>query len=459
MKAAEMNILPTSAEEATDHYAEHLAEVDKKTDVLATEDIYNNKDVLVTRSGTHIDHGVAKKIVQHKLARPLEEQVELKDSLDTRFLYESLVKLLEKYPDLAKVHAALAFEQEMRGLMLGAPLHKLITQKLTVLHHQLPESFEKALFCAWLSALVLRQLGADRATLSVGVMAGLTHDLGYLHLPSEIVGKRGAWSPEEWRSMQSHVIVGQMFLESVPGLDPRVAQAVLEHHERCDGTGYPTGKIDRDLDLVSKVLGMADSLQAIRMNSFVEHNRTMGDVVPYLQMNDTTHSSEVYRAMWAIIRRSGLPVKLLNSHGSNRMMASHLKGRVEAVHAVYERLLPILDLLMERLQQKKTSSLHNVLTACIDNVLLKGASAGVAGQEVLRWLEVCDDGDEQALTALSEMELVIAELLWHIHNVRRTAGLYFNRECTVEDEHNLSLRRLMEEVDQALGPIAAAVTK
>lgn len=449
MKAAEVDALTSAVEEATDHYAEHLAEVDKTIDVVATEDIYNKKGVLVARRGARIDHSAAKRLVQHKLTLPLEEQVELKDSIDTHFLYDSLKKLLEKYPDLAQVHAALAFEQDMRDLLLSAPLHKLIAQKLTVLNHQLPEVFEKALFCAWLSALVLRQLRADRSTLSVGVMAGLAHDLGLLHLPPEVVRKRGAWSSEEWRSMQSHVIVGQIFLESVPGLDQRVARAVFEHHERCDGTGYPVGKVDQDLELVSKVLGMADALQAIRVNHFAEHNRTLGDVVPYLQMNDTTHSSEVYRAMWTIIRRSELPVKLINIHGSNRTMANHLKDRIEAVHTVYERLLPMSNLLTGLMPAKKISSLSNVLLACINNVLIKGASAGLADGEVLRWLELCAD-DEQALETLSEMELVIAELLWHIHNVRRTAGIYFNRECTADDERSASLGRLIDEVGQAL---------
>ena len=450
MKTQDLDALISYTEEATDHYAEHLAEVNKETDVVATEDIYNKHGVLVARRGARIDHGAAKRLAQHKLLRPIEEQVELKDSLDNRFLYESVGQLLKKYPDLGTVHAALAFEQDSRDLLLGLPLHSLIVQKLTVLSRQLPDWFEKAVFCAWLVALVLRQLGADRATASAGLVAGFTHDLGFLHLPPAVINKKEELNPEEWRALQSHVVVGQVFLSSVPGLDPRVARAVLEHHERSDGTGYPVGKLDGDLELLSKVLGMADSLQAIRVNRFAAHDRTLGDAVPYLQMNDTTHSDEVYRAMSAILRRSGLQPKAINPHGSTRVFADHLASQVEQVRDVAANLNRLLALLLERERERKSSSLAKVLAACVNNVLTKSISAGLEGEEALRWLAQCEEGEQETLATLNEMDLIIAELMWHMHNVRRTVGLYLKRECPEEKEICQQLRQLMDEVDATL---------
>src|SRR3569832_2442061 len=74
MKTKDLDALISYTEEATDHYAEHLAEVNKETDVVATEDIYNKSGVLVARRNARIDHGAAKRLVQHKLLRPIEEQ-------------------------------------------------------------------------------------------------------------------------------------------------------------------------------------------------------------------------------------------------------------------------------------------------------------------------------------------------------------------------------------------------
>src|SRR3569832_2512195 len=121
MKTQDLDALISYTEEATDHYAEHLAEVNKEPDVVATEDIYNKSGVLVARRGARIDHGAAKRLVQHKLLRPIEEQVELKDRLDNRFLYHSVGLLLMKYPVRGSVHAALAGGRGGRGRRRGRP--------------------------------------------------------------------------------------------------------------------------------------------------------------------------------------------------------------------------------------------------------------------------------------------------------------------------------------------------
>ena len=65
------------------HYAENLAEVNKSTDVIATQDIYNENGLLVAAKGTNINHEVSDLIVQQKLVQPLEEQVQLEKALNS----------------------------------------------------------------------------------------------------------------------------------------------------------------------------------------------------------------------------------------------------------------------------------------------------------------------------------------------------------------------------------------
>lgn len=95
-----------SVEEAAgkqNHYAEHLAEVNKKTDVISTQDIFNENGLLVARRGTHINNNVANTIVQHKLTRSLEEQVQLENALTGKGLYKGIESLMEKYPDMKQM--------------------------------------------------------------------------------------------------------------------------------------------------------------------------------------------------------------------------------------------------------------------------------------------------------------------------------------------------------------------
>ncbi len=447
MKTPDIDTLLKTTKEAPDHYAEHLAEVNKETDVVATEDIYNSKGVLVARRGARIDHSTAQRMVQHKLFKPLDHQVQINDSHEKEGLVEAMLALVQRYPDLAQTHTALKFDADCRALWEALALHPFILQKLTVLQRRLPQHYENALFCAWLSGLVTREMGVGVPTACSALIASLTHDIGFLHIPPAVLDKKGALTPEEWRAIQSHVIVGHMFLESVPGLNPRIAKAVLEHHERCDGTGYPLGHSDAELEPLGKVVGMVDSVQAIRFNRFQSAGRTLRDLVPYLQMNDTTHSPDVYRAMLAIVKRSGLQPAVVNTHGSVRAMAQYLHARAVILIKIRDLLTLFQSTLEERTrEQKNPSAVCATLKAVVNNLLVKMNSAGLGWDDVLSWLASCSDADPSILHELNELELVQGELFWHVNNMQRTASAYFARECPEEKEICRALRATVNEV-------------
>lgn len=407
--------------EMQDHYAAHLADVNKELDVVATEDIVNQKGVLIARRGTRIDHATSKRLIQHKLSRPLEQQVQLSDSIDTQRIYDHWRQLLAKYPDLAQMHNQLGFEREYQTLLLSLDLHPLIIQKLTIMPRQMPEWFEKALFCSWLSALVVKELGMDAASLRAVMTASLTHDLGFLHIDPQVLAKSGLLSPEEWRTIQAHVIIGQMFLAELPNMDGRVPMAVLEHHERCDGTGYPAAKTG-NLELLGKIIGLADSLQTIRINQAPSSGRTLRDVMPYLQMNDFAHSVEVYRAMSALLKKSGLEPCRVNPFKTITAWTQRLHKRCTVLAQARLTLAALQQCLLESAAGKHRYG--GVLLAVLNNVMVKMVSAGIEGDQLLGWLQSCRDGDQGALPDLNEIELITNELVWHVNHVHRTASSY-----------------------------------
>ena len=456
MKTPTIDELLNQAKEGTDHYALHLAEVNKETDVLATEDIYNNKGVLLTRKGTRIDHGAATRLVQHKLFKPLDQQVQLTESLDKHQLYQVSLDMMQAYPDMAQIHSALQFEPVCREVWAGADISPLMIQKLTVLKRRLPKQFENALFCGWLSMLVAREMDLDSATTSAALLAGLMHDVGFLHIPPAVLDKNAALTAEEWRAIQSHVVIGQIFVESIADVNPIVARAVLEHHERCDGTGYPLGRADERLGLLGKVVGMADSVQAIRVNQFKKTGRTMRDLMPYLQMNDTTHSLPLYRVMMSILKKSGLEPSLVNSYGSVRAMSLYLRRRAVILLKIRELLQLFHANLMKHTADQKNSPTWVTLHALLKNVLTKTTSSGLEGEDILQWLDGCaQDDDVSALRELNELELMENELFWHVGNVQRTAGIYFNRECSKENETSRTLQEVMQQIGLCLAEARA----
>jgi putative nucleotidyltransferase with HDIG domain len=115
---------------------------------------------------------------------------------------------------------------------------------------------------AELAAAIARQLGlTEWQTLGVRV-AGLLHDVGKLAVPVEILNKPGRLDPYELSIVRGHCRAGHDILEKIDFPWP-VAQAVLQHHERLDGSGYPLGLVKEDIAFEARILGVADVVEAM----------------------------------------------------------------------------------------------------------------------------------------------------------------------------------------------------
>lgn len=93
-------------------------------------------------------------------------------------------------------------------------------------------------------------------------MAGLLHDIGKLAVPAEILTKPGRLNDTEFAIIRSHSRVSYDILEMIEFPWP-VKQAILQHHERLDGSGYPEGLKGEEITLEARILGVADVVEAI----------------------------------------------------------------------------------------------------------------------------------------------------------------------------------------------------
>jgi len=92
--------------------------------------------------------------------------------------------------------------------------------------------------------------------------AALLHDLGKIGIPDQILHKPGPLTEREWAVMRQHPEIGARILRLVHGLS-EVAQLVLAHHERYDGSGYPYGLSGDAIPLGSRILAVVDAFGAM----------------------------------------------------------------------------------------------------------------------------------------------------------------------------------------------------
>jgi HD-GYP domain-containing protein (c-di-GMP phosphodiesterase class II) len=93
-------------------------------------------------------------------------------------------------------------------------------------------------------------------------MAGMLHDVGKISIPSEILTKPTQLTALEFNLIKTHPDSGYEILKDIEFPWP-IARIVLEHHERVNGSGYPRGLKENEILLESKIMSVADVVEAI----------------------------------------------------------------------------------------------------------------------------------------------------------------------------------------------------
>jgi diguanylate cyclase (GGDEF)-like protein/putative nucleotidyltransferase with HDIG domain len=132
-----------------------------------------------------------------------------------------------------------------------------------------------------LAARIAARLGADAEQVELTRLAASLHDLGKLAIPEEILRKPGALTESERLVLQRHSQIGFRMLESL-GVDP-VADWVLYHHERWDGTGYPDRLQGEEIPLGARIIFVADAYDAMTSERVYRRRLSTGDALAELE--------------------------------------------------------------------------------------------------------------------------------------------------------------------------------
>lgn len=113
-----------------------------------------------------------------------------------------------------------------------------------------------------LACAIAKELGLSEEQINGLRLAGMLHDIGKLAVPSEILSKPTRLSDAEFTIIKTHPRVASDILKAIEFPWP-IADIVLEHHERIDGSGYPQGLSDNNILLEARILAVADVVEAI----------------------------------------------------------------------------------------------------------------------------------------------------------------------------------------------------
>lgn len=148
-----------------------------------------------------------------------------------------------------------------------------------------------------------RELGLTTQELALLCKSALLHDIGEIGVPDQLLTKTGRLTPDELETVKSHCAMGAQILSQSPSL-ASAAEMVLHHHERYDGDGYPSGLRGDQIPLISRVIAVADSLDAMTSPRSYQKTRSLRQAADeLLAQAGKQYDPAVVEAARSVIRR------------------------------------------------------------------------------------------------------------------------------------------------------------
>jgi hypothetical protein len=254
---------PEPASEASPAFVQAVADLGAKRQVRTSQAIYNAQGIKLLEGGATIDQSLYDKLVTHRLSAPLDECIDLGTGVDPQALELAARAAALKWPFFARILPEGAAGKALLDAIASVRLAKPVALHLTLARETRPALFDHGILMALLCAHLVRESGGARADVREAAAAGLMHDLGMLHIAPDLLASDERLSGDELRPVYVHPLTSSMLVDRFPEYSKEIVRAIVEHHERLDGSGYPRGLAGDAMSPLGRVLALAEVVTAM----------------------------------------------------------------------------------------------------------------------------------------------------------------------------------------------------
>lgn len=250
--------LPDDIPDGNPHYIQAVTELGDEQEVKAQDDIYASNGMKLVAKGTRVNRDLYERLTRHKLKAPLDFQLGAEHQIDSAELAVEAGKLLEEDSLLERLASRSGDLLSVKHGFAQMKLLKPLNFRLTVMRARRKELFRHSLRCGLIShafAIHLKLSLADQESL---LLAAMCHDLGEMHTDPALLAPERRILPDEQRYVRVHPITGYVLLRDLTAPPVDCMNAVLQHHERLDGSGYPYGLSANKISRLGRLLAVVE---------------------------------------------------------------------------------------------------------------------------------------------------------------------------------------------------------
>ncbi len=254
---------PPQAGSESPAFVKAVAELGARSEVTTSQPIYNTQGVKLLEGGVRIDRSLYDRLVSHRLSLPLDECIAAAAMVDGAALEQAARTATLRWPFFARVVPQDAAGQAVLAAITAIRLPAPAALHLTMARETRPALFEHSVLMALLASRLMGERGGDAAAVGDAAAAGLLHDLGMLHIEPGLLDSGQRLAGDELKPVYVHPITTSMLVDRFGAHSKAVVRAIVEHHERLDGSGYPRGLAGDAISPLGRVLALAEVVTAM----------------------------------------------------------------------------------------------------------------------------------------------------------------------------------------------------
>lgn len=244
------------------HYLRALTDMADRRAVVTQDAIYTDNGIKLVEKGARIDSRLYDRLVQHKLREPIDRHLTVENAVDVPALIAAGQDLAEQGVLPQMLAQALGSAGKLLAPLRSVSLPDPVAFKLTVMRDQRPGLFEHSLQMMMVAVFLGLKSGLSESDCVPLAAAALLHDAGVLHMDPSWMDPLNKVTGVQRKHLVAHPITSMLMLKDA-GVYPRSVEiAVLEHHERMDGSGYPRGLPGAEISPMGRILLLAEVVTA-----------------------------------------------------------------------------------------------------------------------------------------------------------------------------------------------------
>ena len=392
------------------HYLSAVAAMGQKMGLSLQAPLINAEGQSIADTGTKVDFGLLKRIAGQQLGSAIDDAVDLADLVDVPALEAEFMTLCQSVELPKLLTLSLGEKHRWRLIAPIAEMHwpRQAQFKLAVMRDQWPQLYTHSLCVAMVSVYlgICEQFPENR--LAQLASAGLLHDTGMLFMNKSWIDPAYQLTQEERKQLSQHSIAAMQIVQAAGGMGGEVEDAILEHHERMDGTGYPRQLTGEKISKLGRIVMLAEVVTAI----FDKHagDQPAQRLTLMLKMNRQRYDTQLIAHIYRLLKHS---IEMQGEHAAQidiEILATEVRHSMVVLTMLIEHWKKLKAKLPEKWQllpSGRAGVYLDLRIAALENTLNE---AGALPEQQMSMMHVF----REAPQALNDQAIINREALWQI---------------------------------------------